>query len=315
MQFRSSNFPPVAFTAFLNGQKVDVLAENPSEMSQLALAGYEDSNDAFRKQAIDHKDHYEQSRREILEGCKGLKGRVLILGFGCGLDIPFQELISQFDEVTVVDIDRNNMKQAVNALSSNQKKKVRLVVADLTGCINACFTRIFDKMDRLEFPEFAPEISRVLCAQEIKRLELPKNHYNYVISSMVIHNLHRSILACICQIMLRRYQRGDNIITKTSTINFLRFNNSIQHHHFEDMGEWVKPDGRIYVSYPKGEYLLEGEKQIEHPDPLLPDTLDIAKKHFKVKQTREWKWERKLEHRTRTQLLVIQSFLCQKKPG
>lgn len=86
----------------------------------------------------DYADHIARTRKGILDGCKGLSGRLIV--FGPGLIEPWKELFQQFKEIVVVDIDETNLKHIAAIAPSVICKKI-----DLTDGLYQRIQAIVDK--------------------------------------------------------------------------------------------------------------------------------------------------------------------------
>jgi len=99
-----------------------------------AALGAEHAQDRERFRA--HWDvHVRNSRRMILEGAGRVASpdSVTILGGGSAWNIPLEELARQFDHVSLIDIDADNLQKAISALPAECRAKVEIHVADVSG--------------------------------------------------------------------------------------------------------------------------------------------------------------------------------------
>jgi len=90
-----------------------------------------------------HAEHRGNSKREILATARAAIERApsdrprkaIILAAGECTDIPLRELAedSRLDEITLVDIDRRGVEEAVRGLPLHYRRKIKIVTADLTG--------------------------------------------------------------------------------------------------------------------------------------------------------------------------------------
>jgi hypothetical protein len=79
--------------------------------------------------------HVRNTREQILR-CAALVAepkRVTVLGAGSGYNLPLEELTARFDGMLLVDIDREGLREAVDALPSGVRGRTTAEVADLTG--------------------------------------------------------------------------------------------------------------------------------------------------------------------------------------
>ena len=79
--------------------------------------------------------HIEKSHRQILQSAKLAKehSRAVVLGAGSCREIPLEGLAHLFEQVVLVDLDEQSMREAVGRLPSELQDKVEIRVSDITS--------------------------------------------------------------------------------------------------------------------------------------------------------------------------------------
>ena len=79
--------------------------------------------------------HIEKSHERILQSAKLVQrhSRAVVLGAGGCRDIPLEGLAHLFEQVVLVDLDEQSMREAVDRLSSELRDKVEIRVSDITS--------------------------------------------------------------------------------------------------------------------------------------------------------------------------------------
>lgn len=197
-----------------------------------------------------YKEHIESSHMSILDGCKDMKGHVLIVGIGNGTDIPLEKLCMQFDKVTIQDIVGEAMERAIKNLPGHLKGKVEIIEGDLTGCV-ADLTTFLSTHDKLPLPQFMESVSLFLHSLTPKRLDaLPTRSFDYVVSSLVASELYMIMQLVIIDFIQKTYncpfESCPNFEAYTAA--FSAFCGRSYRNHFQDLSTWVKTSGYVYYS-------------------------------------------------------------------
>jgi hypothetical protein len=108
-----------------------------------------------------HSKHLANSKREILQTAtialervpEGQPKKALLLGVGNGLDTPLRELAEKFDQLTLVELDKESTEEAIKQLSPELQKKCMLVVADVTGIVGELCKEIKDQVNTSDLPQ------------------------------------------------------------------------------------------------------------------------------------------------------------------
>src|SRR5205085_12454312 len=93
--------------------------------------------------------HLEQCAALILHALQqrppSVSRSTLVLGAGACTEVPLADLVRTSDEVVLADLDLASMQQAQAELPSPaQRKRIRLVAADLTGGVSANLNRLIE---------------------------------------------------------------------------------------------------------------------------------------------------------------------------
>ena len=107
-------------------------------MSALVEAGTRLGRDHSRQHErfrLHWSSHVRNTREQILRCAELVTNpkRVTVLGAGSGYNLPLEELAARFGGLLLVDIDREGLREAVEALPSGVRGGATVDVADLTG--------------------------------------------------------------------------------------------------------------------------------------------------------------------------------------
>ena len=88
----------------------------------------------YKRCRKDWSEHLKNSQQAIIKAVEKTKGRkrVVILGAGAGHDIPFEYLLSEFEEIHLVDVV---FLRTIRTKAKNNSK-IKIVESDVTGIIN-----------------------------------------------------------------------------------------------------------------------------------------------------------------------------------
>lgn len=155
--------------------------------------------------------HLDNSKKAIIEGIAGKKrNKVIVLGSGWLLDVPYEELAEAFNEVWLVDV--YHPPQIVKKAS--QFSNIKLIQAELTGLAEQVydFTKVFRKTKyKTPVDEFNPMVP------------LDLNLYDYVVSCNIMSQL---------DIILTDYLREYNDYSKEEIEAIIK---KIQQAHVDSM--------------------------------------------------------------------------------
>ena len=141
----------------------------PSEM----LGWYKERNRAMRESAkqfeIERREHIINSKQNILLSASEAIKRVsqdqpktaLFLGVGNCTDIPLLEVAQMFDSVTLVELDRQSVEQAVEKLPEELQKKIHVVIGDITGVLGRFSSGLYEAAKNPNFADFITQLKKV----------------------------------------------------------------------------------------------------------------------------------------------------------
>jgi hypothetical protein len=123
----------------------------------------------------------------------------LILGAGACTEIPLSELTRASDEVVLVDLDREAMRQALSELAApSLRKRIRSVVCDISGGISANLGRHIEQQDWKNLVSQGPAAVFDTAAQCLEQCTIPdppelpmlgEGEFGLVLSSLVLSQL------------------------------------------------------------------------------------------------------------------------------
>ena len=116
-------------------------AQTPDEFFQWTGAALSAAEQRYRDYWA---PHIEESRRGILQAAKLAKqrSRAIVLGAGSCREIPLEDLAQQFEQVVLVDLDEQSMREAVGRLPSELQDKVEIRVSDITSFARPMMERV-----------------------------------------------------------------------------------------------------------------------------------------------------------------------------
>ena len=137
--------------------------------------------------------HIKRSHRRILAAAKlaGKRSTAIVLGAGKCREIPLEQLAEQFQQVILVDLDGNSMREAVSLLPPPLRSRLQIRVADVTSFAKPLMEQMRDAVETSRTAEEAfHRLETVYVeAPDIQRPpELPRA--GLVISSLLLSELH-----------------------------------------------------------------------------------------------------------------------------
>ena len=116
-------------------------AQTPDEFFQRAGAALSAAEQRYQDY---WSPHVEKSHERILQSAKLAKehSRAVVLGAGSCREIPLEGLAQQFEQVVLVDLDEQSMREAVGRLSSELQDKVEIRVSDITSFAQPMMERV-----------------------------------------------------------------------------------------------------------------------------------------------------------------------------
>ena len=162
-------------------------------------------------QGMQRREWLRQHSPEHLERCgelmlhalrerkSGASRSTLVLGAGACTEVPLVNLVRASDEVVLADLDLAAMQQAqTELLSAAQRKRVRLVAADLTGGVSAGLNELIEHQPWQRLVEQGVRAvfdAAARCLEECPIADPPEieglgvGEFGVVISSLVLSQL------------------------------------------------------------------------------------------------------------------------------
>lgn len=200
--------------------------------------------------------HIENTKSFILESSKDKKGTVAILGSGWLLDVPIEELSSQFEKVYLFDIAHpKQVQQKVKKLTN-----VEMVEYDLTGgAVEYVYEAVREyKKNKTKVP---------LSFVNIENFKFEKQ-IDYIVSVNLLNQL---------DILVTDYIKKQNIYD-TNEIKELQ--KEIQQKHIASL-----PEGKSCIITDYEELIYSSEEIIENINPSVYTELPTGKDRSM------WKWD------------------------
>jgi hypothetical protein len=224
-----------------------------------------------------HRAHIEKSREIMLEGMKGLSGRLLVFGAG---NLEPLERFGSFDEIIFVDNDQQALDAAKKRVS-----KATCHCLDLTGSVRTSLAAIADEVLKCKktIPEGVRACIDVLdnCKSNLLKLE-KLGKFDYVVSSLVAGQIAQNISSAMIDLF------------KTAFVTNLRENPEFM----QALGKFIDFSFRKHVvdivGLSKGKvYFSDTVARIvdNKPRELIPNRAwNNLKELFKVELEQQWNW-------------------------
>lgn len=132
----------------------------------------------YLREVLNWNPHLEKTKKAILDGTKGkTSDKVIVLGSGWLLDVPFEELAGTFKEVWLADV--YHPPQVVKKAA--QFQNIKFIQTELTGLAESIYnsTKVYRKTKfKTPVDEFAP----------VPPIDL--GQYDYVVSCNILSQLN-----------------------------------------------------------------------------------------------------------------------------
>ncbi|MDP3941089.1 MAG: hypothetical protein Q8Q49_02140 [bacterium] len=257
---RTSGQFPYQFSEFPSGKRISADAAifyqrmNASIAERTALyLGY-------------YQNHIDESRTRIMQAAEGLQGRALIVGLGVGIDIPLEQITTQFDEVTILDLDEHATRKRLASLPENLQEKCHLVIDDLTGITGdytAAIMAAATHADRL--PDFLEEAESISRAASPQPYQTP-GQYDFITSSLITTQLVSQLHDYTEKNAKERYGISGlpaTDLTFPYLLALTHLTTRAQSAYLRFLLQSCKPDGKIYYSDTVSQILLARDPQTQ----------------------------------------------------
>ena len=138
--------------------------------------------------------HVEKSHRRILQSAQLARqhSRAVVLGAGSCREIPLEGLAQQFEQVVLVDLDEQSMREAVGLLPAELREKVEIRVSDITSFARPMMERVEEAVENSRSAEEAFERFGTIYDAVSELGESPSlPEADLVISSLLVAELPR----------------------------------------------------------------------------------------------------------------------------
>jgi len=277
-----------------------------------------------RKFEAAHAEHLAKSKQKILETATAalkrapegqLTKKALLLGVGNGLDIPLQELAEKFDHLTVVELDRESTEKAIKQLPSGLQKKIRLVVADVTGIIGEYCEKIDGisngSKGALTFFHKAEQMTKNAIENPIGKAPDVGNDYAFVSSHLLLSQLGYMPRQYVGNIVRNKFTYSEGVDSGFSE-SYNHLNTHLHEAHIRYLAKSVAPQGIVHFAD-----TYEGISQTSSTKPersrlVIPEVIDaVLKENFTVKRETGWRFNHTPEQRQ----FLIKSHALELKQG
>ena len=138
--------------------------------------------------------HIEKSHDRILQSAQLARqhSRAVALGAGSCREIPLEGLAQRFEQVVLVDLDEQSMREAVGQLPSELQDKVEIRVSDITSFARPMMERVEEAVENSSSAEEAFEcLGKIYDAVPELGESPPLPEADLVISSLLVAELPR----------------------------------------------------------------------------------------------------------------------------
>jgi len=247
--------------------------------------------------------HVAESARMILAAAAHAgRRRAIVLGAGKCQEIPLAELTAQFKHVLLVDLDRAALDEglASAALAHESRRKIDVVIADLTGLTDALTRRWREAIAGSPDPHDAIERFSAV-ADKAQPAMLGTNEYepfDLLIASCLLSQLHAPAAGRAEQIFVQRFPA--DIADLRSAPRWVTSLEALARRIETGFMAWlptlVAPGGRIYVSEtvqvcltelaPDGAWQTAGSYRMTKS----LDLADYVDARYKIEERGRWSW-------------------------
>ena len=238
--------------------------------------------------------HFDNIQEDIRKAITQIKApRTLILGAGNCRDIPLAEIASSSNEVFMVDLDIEAMKEARSSLSGGLARKVQLVEHDIS-LIASDSASIVDECLRSSVTqeEFVDQLEIKLPRAPESVLSFVDNSMDLVVSSLLMPSLSACLDDFIIEAACGKF--GKEASDQFSSLYFSRgftksLANEIYRKHINELSRIVRPDGRVALV----SEVVSGDPWGNEFFTLgYSDLTELTKGRFEALSDRHWDWNR-----------------------
>lgn len=238
----------------------------------------------------------------ILKHAEGLKGKALVLTYGRATEIPFRELATQFEQVTVMDTHLEFIEEKVSHLPSELKEKIKPLVIDITGSffsVEHQVSLLGRNPDTYDIMKLVTDILENSGNLSNKPILKEQRSYQYVVSSMVTSQATSLPLNMVGKLISKKYPH----------IHFPELNGKIKNKllakvctqlmcdHINFVVDCCAKGGSIYwVDHTAAALTYSEGGQIKEKPPIEAIQMDkysmLLTPHFgQIKPGEKWDWD------------------------
>lgn len=227
----------------------------------------------------------------------GEERTALILGPGGCFDIPVEEIVSEFDRTTFLDVDTTHTERALSSLPANLLGKVSLVKADVSGQVTRV-SNIFEKAGTLSanYPNFIKNVSRELKKLTNQPTPTPiKGKYMFVSSQLLMSQICSLPYGQFAEYVQEKYGQplSPSISTEPGALDapltgaMNMYTMATQTAHIQHLARLVADTGTVHFADTAG-IMIAGQPQLmTHPHVLR----EIGKHFIDIVPMAEWLWK------------------------
>ena len=197
--------------------------------------------------------HGQESRRMILAAAEQvLPEQAIVLGAGLCQEIPLRELVLRFRRITMNDLDKTLLEQAVkNAnLTAEQVGKLDMQVTDLTGAADLFVQEAAQCLEKIAEPNAA--MGRLAEVAEAIRPTVLEDaaKYDLVIASCVLCQLHVASYNRVVRLFAAKFPGHERELGQSQPWSQAVYNcaRRMEAAFMTGLHRLVTPNGRIYLS-------------------------------------------------------------------
>lgn len=194
-----------------------------------------------------------ESRKLILAAADWAQpGSALIVGAGHCAELPLNELAARFERITINDVDNAVLEEglATAGLTDEERAKLTIHIADLTGVTESLISQIEDILSANRDPQAAIEaMSHLLDTALVAGMPLA-GKYDLVVASCVLSQLHFGLLHRARLAFDKQFPRQDKLLDGSVrwTSALFEMARRMENKFIDNLAEHVAPGGFIFLS-------------------------------------------------------------------
>lgn len=284
-------------------QPTEILDDSASAMPHWLTNAYESMNDSIASQHAAfgltlQQEHLLRSRNAIRttaqvalrQSVAGEERTALILGPGGCFDIPLEEIASDFDAVTLVDVDTTQTERALDELPARLLGKMTLIKGDITRNVSKLAAIVEDSSER-DYAAFIKQSSEKIAALTLEEQQQAiKGAYSFVCSQLVMSQLCSIPFLRFSELVEEKYGRPLTMQFGYEDAPLVRslndYNFASHDAHMRHLAEYTKPAGTAHFA----DTVIEAKYGQRLPM-ISQDSLDVMASHFDaISEPQVWNW-------------------------